>query len=342
MTNESAPSREVPFETIETHTAGEPTRIVVDGLDEFVPDHGSVREKMRHFEDHHDWVRRLLMQEPRGHADMYGAFPVEPQAPEADLGVFFAHVSSTGDMCGHATIGLVTALIETGRLEPADEITLETPAGLVRAYPVVEDGTVTEVSMRNVEAFVYDDVEVRLDDVGAVDVDVVSSGEYFAMVSVDDIGVDIEPENIPELRSLSEQLHDRINDRLDFEHPFREARPELQAVEFYRSATGGGPEGRDVDRNTVIFGDRVQVDRSPCGTGTCAKAALKYTQGDIGLDEEFVHESVIDTRFRSRVVDAEQRDGYTVVTPEVTGDAHIIGEHTFVKRPDDPVNGFTV
>lgn len=320
------------IETIDTHTAGEPTRIVVDGVPD-LSEAGSVRAQTAAFAERHDHVRRLLMQEPRGHADMFGAVVVEPEADEADLGVFFMDPNRYGDMCGHAVIGLVTAFVETGRLEPAETVTLETPAGLVEAYPTVEDGTVTDVSVRNVEAFVYDTVVLPLD-AGDVDVDVLYSGIDFAMVDVEPLGLAVEADELDRLRELATEILAGVNERADLDHPYRGDDHEVDAVQFYRRD--------DVERAVILFGDPLQVDRSPCGTGTCAKAALRYLDGDLDVDESFVQESVVGTRFTGRVVSVDDRDGRTVVTPEVTGSAYVTGEHTFVRRPDDPVDGFVI
>jgi proline racemase len=319
------------IETIDTHTAGEPTRIVVDGVEALPGD--SVREKTAVFERRHDHIRRLLMQEPRGHADMFGAVVVEPTVEAADLGVFFMDPDRYGDMCGHAVIGVVTAFIETGRLDPAETVTLETPAGLVDAYPTVEDGTVTEVAVRNVDAFVYDTVTVPHGELGSVDVDVLYSGIDFAMVDLEPLGLPVDADEIDRFRTLGEEILAGVNDRIDADRLADEA---VDAVQFYRRDDDG------VERAAILFGDDLQVDRSPCGTGTCAKATLRYVEGDLDVDESFVQESPIGTRFLGRVVSVAERDGRTVVTAEVSGSASITGEHTFVKRPNDPVDGFVL
>jgi proline racemase len=325
---------EFAFDTIETHTAGEPTRIVVDGLDEYLLTAGSAHEQMVHLARNHDWIREALMEEPRGHADMFGAFLVPPASTEADVGVVFTDANRYGEMCGHATIGLVTALIGTGRLPPKDEIVVETPAGLVTARPTVEDGTVTDVAVRNVDAFVYDTVTLDPRGHGPVQVDVVCSGINFLFVDVADVGLTVDPDRIDDLRSVARALLDEAERRVDVDPPFEHVPPDVDAVHFYQED--------EPDRNVVMFGDDLQVDRSPCGTGTCGKVTLLYTDGSLDRGEAYPYESVIGTRFTGRVVDAEEREGYTVVTPEVRGSAHVVGQHTFVKRPDDPVDGFTL
>ncbi|SFB85144.1 proline racemase [Halobiforma haloterrestris] len=332
---------DIAVETIDTHTAGEPTRILTDGIDRARIRGGDVGEQRDRFATHYDWLRELLMCEPRGHADMFGAVPTLPNAPEADLGLFFMDGQGYLDMCGHGTMGAVTALIETGRLEPADRIVVETPAGLVATSPTVTDGRVEDVTVRNVRSYVADQCEHTMttgeaDEPRSLSVDVVSAGNAFALVDVADLDLDLEvsPENADTFVDLGLEIRRRLNENGGIVDPLAGTRRRVSIVEFYES-------GPSADRNVVVFGDG-QVDRSPCGTGTCAKMTLLHARGDLEVGERYRYESLIGSEFTGRLLEVEHRDGVAVTTPEVTGSAYITGRHTFLADARDELDGFTL
>ena len=328
---------DIHIETVDTHTEGEPTRIITGGIDESSFSGGRVADQRDRFADSLDWVRELLMKEPRGHDDMFGAVLTDPAHDAADVGAFFMDSGGYLDMCGHGTIGLVTALIERGELDATPTVTLETPAGLVETRPTVEDGYVSAVTLRNVESFVYDRLTVSVEGPSGrvtVPVDLVYAGNFFALVDSTAVGLAVDTTNTETFVRLGLAIRERVNEELDIQHPFTGDESAVSITEFYQS-------NPDVDSNIVVFGDG-QVDRSPCGTGTCAKMTLLHERGDLGLDDPYEYESVIGTRFEGCLVDAEERDGYTVTTPEVSGSAEITGEHTFIRRPHDSLDGFSV
>ncbi|MEA5388187.1 proline racemase family protein [Haloarculaceae archaeon H-GB2-1] len=265
---------EVSFETIDTHTAGEPTRIVLEGIDESMTGSGSVREMRDEFAAESDWVRRLLMQEPRGHANMFGAVIVDAEA-DADVGAFFMDSGGYQDMCGHGVIGITTALVEEGMVDASDEVTIETPSGVVTAHPTVEDGRVESVTMRNVPSFVFTEVELDVD-VGAgrtrtVDVDVVYSGNFTALVDASQFDAPIGEEDADVYREYGRQIWETLDAEYEFVHPFHGESYPASVIEFYETGA--------VDQNVVVFGAGAQIDRSPCGSGTCAKATYLYDRG---------------------------------------------------------------
>lgn len=321
------------LDTIDTHTAGEPTRILVGGL-EWAARGEPVGEQMARFERTQDDVRKLLMQEPRGHENMFGAVPVEPAAPEADLGLFFLVHDGYGHMCGHAVMGVVTAFVESGRLDPNGSVTIETPAGLVEATPTVDDGRVETVTVESTPSFVHEDLVVDVAGVGSVRVDVVYSGIFFAMVDVTDLELSIEREHVSMLSDHGLAIRAAANDALDVHNPLTGTESRVLDTAFY--------EGRDgVDRMLTILADG-SVDRSPCGTGTCARMTLLYDRDELALDESRRTESVIGTRFEGRLTEAESRDGTTVTTPAVTGSAYIVSKNTYLLDPTDPLTGFSL
>lgn len=321
------------FGTIDTHTAGEPTRILTSGVN-WNARGRSVREQQVAFEAEHDWIRRLLMQEPRGHADMFGAVPVEPAAVDADLGVIWLDHEGFPDQCGHGLIGIVTAFIETGQLSPDGPVRVETPPGVVVAQPTVVDGSVERVAVENVPSFVYDTVTVDVADLGPVEVDVVYSGIYVAIVDAAALGIPVDVARLDALREHGLAIRAAVNDTLDIEHPLTGERGAVRVTEFSERVDDGY-------RNTVVLADG-SIDRSPCGTGTCAKATLLHAEGHLDVGETFTNESIIGTQFEGRILEIERRDGRTVTVPEVSGAAHVTGEHTFYLDPSDPTRGFSL
>ncbi|PSP47435.1 proline racemase [Halobacteriales archaeon QH_3_68_24] len=320
------------LDTIDTHTAGEPTRILTGGVD-WQSRGQTVKEQMERFEATHDDVRRMLMNEPRGHADMFGAVPVEPSAPDADLGVFYITPYGYGDMCGHANIGLVTAFIETGRLSADDTIRLETPVDVIDVSPEVIDGRVERVGMENVESFVFDQVTVDVADLGPVTVEIVYSGIFFVMIDASQLEPALARENVDRLSELALRIRDTVTDAVDIVNPLTGEPARVIDTQFY--------ERGDPERSLVVYPDG-SVDRSPCGTGTCAKATLFAEWGELDAGESFVNHSLLGTEFEGRVVERSERDGLEVTTPAVAGSAHIVAKTTHTLDPTDPLVGFRV
>lgn len=329
---------ELLIEAIDTHTAGEPTRIITGGLnvDQFSGE--SVRERRDAFREDADELRELLMKEPRGHDDMYGAVTVPPGDDRADIGVFFIDNGGYKDMCGHGTIGVVTGLMETGYLDQQDIITIETPAGIVAAeVDVADGGAVDRVTVQNVDSYVITSTALSVDiDGGVVDVpiDVVYAGNTFVMAPASAFGISIDTTNTDAFVEYGLELRDRVNSQLDLRDPIDGTPIEVDHTEFYET-------GEEADRNIVIFSEG-SIDRSPCGTGTCAKMTLLYTEDDLEIGTSYLHESVIGTRFEGELTDVREIEGTTVATPQVAGSAYIVSKSTFLLDPDDPVWGFNI
>ena len=327
----------VHVETLDTHTAGEPTRIVTNGVGVEALGAGSVADKRDRFATDHDELRRFLLWEPRGHDDMFGAIPVPPGDDRADLGLVFMDGGGYLDMCGHATIGAITALIEDGRLNPADSIVVETPAGLVTTRPSVVDGRVEGVAVESVDSYVCDAVTVSVPVGGerrSIPVDLVVSGNLFALVDVGALDRSVDRDTVDELVALAGAIRTAIDDAHRIVDPLTGEERSVATVELYESS-------EPADRNVVVFGEG-QVDRSPCGSGTCAKMTLLFERGELGLEEPYPAESVIGTRFTGRLLDVDERDGTSVTTPEVTGSAHLTGRHTFVRDERDELEPFSL
>jgi proline racemase len=323
--------------TIDSHTAGEGTRLVMSGLPP-IPGQ-TMADKLAHAEGHLSWVPGLLLLEPRGHKDLFGAVLTPPCSPTADVGALFMDNQGYEPMCGHAVIGIVTTLLETGTfemVEPETLITLDTPAGPVHAYAQIRDGRVLAVSFENVPSFVYrSDVTLEVPEVGDLVVDVVFGGLFFVFVDARRVEIELIPDNAARLADLGMRILAAANEQIPVRHPELPHIDKIIDLRFYVELVSDRADGR----NVVILGDHM-VDRSPCGTGTCAEVALRYARGQLGLGEPFVTESIIGTRFTGQVI-AETQVGsgsevFPAVIPKVTGSAYITGLHQFVLDGEDP------
>ncbi|MFZ0450209.1 MAG: proline racemase family protein [Desulfatiglandaceae bacterium] len=322
------------FSTIDTHTGGEPTRTIIGGLPH-IPGK-TIVEKMDHLKKNMDWVRTALMFEPRGHSVMSGVVLTEPTHPEADIGVIFIETGGYLPMCGHDTIGVSTALVETGMVEvqePFTDITLDTPAGLTRVKVHVEGGKARSVTFRNIPSFVLDeDVEVGVPGFGKIKMDVSYGGNVYAILPANAVELEILPENASEIIEKGRIVREAVNSQVRIQHPEKSFINECTHVEFYGKP---GKPGAHL-KNAVFFADG-GIDRSPCGTGTSAKVATLYAKGELQLNEEFVHESIIGSIFRARAVEETMVGSYQAIIPEVTGSAYIMGMSQWLMDPDDPL-----
>ncbi len=322
--------------TVDTHTAGEPTRVLIAGVP-FL--RGSMAEKRRQLEAEHDSIRTTLMHEPRGHADMFGAVLTAPAHPEADVGVVFMDTGGYLAMCGHGSIGAVAAALAIGlvpRQEPESNVLIDTPAGLVRARVEMRDGRLGQIAVENVPAFLYlSGVQVELPS-GLLEVDISFGGNFFALVPAHRLGLTVEPAQLADLVTRGMEIRAAIDQQLEVVHPTKPQIDTVDLVEIYEDR----PEKGIDCRNVVVFGDG-QVDRSPCGTGTSAKMALLYAKGCLGLNEPYVNQGIIGTRFTGRLLREESVGDVTGVVPEIAGSAYVTGFHQFVVDSRDPLkSGF--
>jgi trans-L-3-hydroxyproline dehydratase len=326
--------------TIDAHAAGEPLRLIVEGFPRV--EGATMLEKREWVLEHHDRLRRALMLEPRGHADMYGALLTEPERPDADAGVLFMHNEGYSTMCGHGVIAVVTIALERALLTRRDgqhEIVLDSPAGPVRARPVLterrdaRDGTcrVERVAFTNVPSFVLAaGVPVRLGN-REVRVDVAFGGAFYAIADVESAGLAIDPGRLPELRRAGMAIRDAVEARVNVVHPLDPGLHGLYGTIFTGPSTGGA----DL-RNVTVFAD-AEVDRSPCGTGTSAVMAVLAAMGLLTRGATFTHESIVSTTFRGRILQDTAVGDLPAIVPEIEGSAWITGEHTFLVDDEDPL-----
>jgi len=325
----------VTIRTVEFHTAGEPVRIVVDGLPP-IPG-ATILEKRRSAQAHLDHLRRTLMAEPRGHADMYGVWPVEPDLPGADLAVLFLHNEGFSTMCGHGIIGVATVLVECGLVEREGdevEIGIDTPAGFVRAHAEVSaDGRVDRVRFENVDSFVERlDATIDVAGLGTVRYDLAFGGAYYAYVDAAELGVALVPEEAGRLIDVGRRIKDAVQAQDPPSHPEDADLGFMYGTIFVGAALAQGNHSR----NVCVFADG-EVDRCPTGTGVSGRLAIHHSRGELHAGEPIRIESILGTCFDGRVLDEVEVAGRDGIMPEVAGRAWITGRHEFLIAPDDPL-----
>jgi proline racemase len=361
MRDWKAPAHWQRITTLDAHTAGEPLRIITGGFPDLPGD--TILEKRQYAREHYDQLRRALMWEPRGHADMYGCILTLPVTPDGDVGVLFMHNEGFSTMCGHGIIGLVKVGVETGYFPAQGDqtvIKIDTPAGRVTATAHLHTGSVERVSFLNVPSFLLArDLTVDVPGLGTVRYDIAFGGAFYAYVDVAPLGLDITPHNQSELIDVGMRIKRAVMTSYTIQHPDgdpdlnflygtilvkmlnptgAESSPPLYAME---RGLGGedvsSRQGGDIhSRNVCIFAEG-EVDRSPTGTGVSGRLAIHYAKGEIGPNETITVESLISTRFTGRVASTTTVNGFPAIIPEVSGTAHITGKHEFLIDPDDPL-----
>jgi len=320
------------FTAVDSHTEGMPTRVITGGVG-VIPG-ATMNEKRLYFMEHLDHIRLFLMNEPRGHAAMSGAILQAPTRPDADWGVVYIEVSGCLPMCGHGTIGVATVLVETGMvevLEPVTTIRLDTPAGLVIARVAVSDGHADSVTIENVPSY-----SVRLDDTvevpeyGTVPYSLAFGGNFYAMVDLDAVGLQFDRGSQQEILKAGLAIMDAINQTNPPRHPEIDGLDHCRHVEFIAP----GSTAQHSRHAMAIYPG--WFDRSPCGTGTSARMAELWARGALGLDQDFVNESFIGSRFTGRLVRETTVAGIPAVVPIITGRAWVTGIGQYLLDPADP------
>lgn len=323
---------------VDSHTEGEPARVVIGGVPP-IPGQ-TFQEKWQWARENLEELRTMLMFEPRGGSHYSGSIITEACTPGADFGVIFIEVSGFLPMCGHGTIATVTVLLETGMVqarEPVTELTLDTPAGLVKARAAVEDGLVKDVTIQNVPAFVIQkDLTVDVPKLGKVTLDIAFGGNFYAIVQAEPLGMDLAPECYRQVIDYGSLIRDAIFEQAAVQHPENPAINRCSHVRFIAQPR----DPRATTRNCVLYSAE-GIDRSPCGTGTSAEMAYRYARGMQRLHEEFVSESIIGSIFYGKLIEETRVGPYPAVVPTIRGSAFVTGIQQFVLDPRDPwPNGF--
>jgi len=324
---------------IDSHTGGEPTRLVVGGIPEISGD--NVREKTRFFADNLDYLRTTLTGEPRAHQAMHALVLCPATSDEADFGVIIMCALGYLDMCGHALIGAVTSVLEAGIIkadEPETVVTVETPAGIMRTRAHVVNGKVLSVTFRNQPAFVYkQDLEVWVEPFGKLNVDIAYGGLWYVIAKADQVSIALDPSNLERLSHASRSILKAVNSAILAEHPILGPAGDLPLLLFT-----GPPTNPEADGKNFTLYKELGFDRSPCGTGSSAKMAVLHAKGALDLNRDYVHESAATgSLFRGRLVEKVKVGSIEAVVPEITGSAHITGVNHIITDSGDPLrHGF--
>ena len=327
------------FSCIDAHTCGNPVRVVSGGGPQLQG--ASMSERRQHFLKEFDWIRTGLMFEPRGHDMMSGSILYTPTREDCDVGILFIETSGCLPMCGHGTIGTVTVAIENGLVKPKTPGTLrlETPAGLVIAEYNQVGEYVESVRLTNVPAFLHSEgLEIDCPDLGPIKVDVAYGGNFYAIVEPQANYRDMADFTAGDLVRMSPILRKRMNEKYTFQHPDNPTIKGLSHVLWT-----GKPKHPEADaRNAVFYGDKA-IDRSPCGTGTSARMAQLAGKGKLKVGDSFVHESIIGSLFKGKVVQEAKVGNHAAIIPSIEGWARVTGYNTiFIDDRDPYKHGFVV
>jgi len=321
------------IQTVDAHTGGEPLRILVTGMPA-VPG-ANILEKRAWLKNNRDDLRQFLMNEPRGHADMYGAYLLPPCTPGADFGVIFIHNEGYSDMCGHGIIALGKVLVELGYVErtsPLTRIGFDAPAGFIEAHVAWDGQRAGQVTFKNVPAFIYQrDLEVLTPSFGTLRGDIVFGGAFYYYINAEQAGLTVKPELVRSLIQLGAEAKAAVVAKVAIEHPLE---PGLN--QLYGTIIDSAPNCDGVDQSNVcVFADR-EVDRSPTGTGTSGRAAQLFLRGQLALGQRYVNGSIVGSKFEVSVTQAVKVGDFDGALTEVSGSAHIMGHHQWVLEELDP------
>ncbi len=337
---------------VEAHAEGEPGRVITGGIPDFPGN--SVFEKMQWMQAHADDIRLLMLREPRGQPALCCNLLVPPCDPRADAGFIIMEQTEYPPMSGSNTICVVTVLLETGILpmvEPVTELTLETPAGLITVRADCSDGKVTRVTFRNVPAFaVHLDAPLDVAGLGRISVDIAWGGMFYVLANADTLGIDLDGANGAEIVKTSEAIRAAAIDQLPVTHPDNPAITGPTITNLWGAPITPDTHGRGaITLSTGAF-DPVRphaltgiLDRSPCGTGTCAKMAVLHARGQLDIGQDYVNAGPMGTRFTGRIEEVTSVGPYPAIVPTLSGQGWIYGTSNYLLDPTDPFqDGFTI
>ena len=312
------------FTTVEMHTGGEPVRIITSGYPNIQGT--SILEKRRYVREHLDHLRRLLLFEPRGHADMYGVIPVEPDEPGADLAVLFMHNEGYSTMCGHAVIALGRYAVDQGIVEigePETKVSIQCPCGVVIAHVTTCDGKPSKVRFQSVPAFAFAlDKEIATSQYGPINIDIGYGGAFYAVVPAERFGLDVRASRTCDLVQAATIVSNAVKEQVPLYHP---GNSDL-AFLYGSILTDGRDEFSSIpSANICVFANQ-QVDRSPTGSGVTARIAIQHHRHLIGMNEVRAFESVTGALFTGSAIRKTTCGEFKGVIVEVAGEAHYSGE----------------
>jgi proline racemase len=324
------------IDAVSVHTEGEPSTVITGGIIG-VPGK-TMFEKMKYLETERDDLRKFFLHEPRGHVIQCLNLVLPPTDPAADAGFIIMESEFYVPMSGTNIISTVTAMLETGVIamkEPVTEVTMEAPGGLVRVTAQCRGGKCESVTFNNVPSFVFHlNAKVEVPGTGTITVDVAYGGMIYAAVDATALGFAVEPSEARDLVVLGERIKRAAAEQLPAVHP---ENPEIHTINQILFAAPLRVAGREKTARNAVIVSPGRIDRSPCGTGTCARLAIMQAKGQIDIGEPFVHESIIGTKFRGEIRAHASLVGRPAVRCAITGRAWITGFHQHVLDPSDPL-----
>ena len=329
------------FSCIDGHTCGNPVRLVIDGAPDL--EGKDMSEKRQFFINNFDWIRKGLMFEPRGHDMMSGAIIYPPHNPKNDCSILFIETSGCLPMCGHGTIGAVTIAIEENIVKPKKDglLKIETPAGTIEIVYCKKNGKVEWVELKNVESYLCsENLSIVSSDLGEINFDVSYGGNFYAIIDYQNNFSGIQDYSANDIIKYSNEIRKKINLKYKskFIHPIDSTIRDVSHILWI----GDKIDKESSSRNAVFYGDKA-IDRSPCGTGTSARMAQLYFKGNLKLNEEFIHESYIGSKFIGTIIKESKLGTYRSITPKIKGWARIHGYNKIIIDKDDPyAYGFQV
>ncbi|KHL04085.1 hypothetical protein LK10_07495 [Sinomonas humi] len=345
-------SAQLALDAIEVHAEGEPGRILTSAAG--LVQGGTMTERLRYCRENLDWLRRLMLHEPRGYPGLCAVILTAPVNPGSDFGIVVLEQGGFTPMSGSNTICAVTAAVETGIVPaegPETTVTIDTAVGTVQAVAHVSEGKVLSVTVVNVPAFVVElDFPLEVPELGTVPVDIVFGGQFFAQARVADVGLELDPDKGRELARAGALIKMAALEQVNVVHPLT---PEVSGVSLIMLHTGDREAGKQ-DRNTVVLSNGKllphdpstwtgALDRSPCGTGTSARMAALHARGQLGIGEDFLHQSIIGSRFVGRLTGTTTVGERPAVLPTITGRGWVTGRSQWLLDPSDPFpDGYTL
>ena len=337
----SVPEDWLQIKTIDMHTGGEPLRVIIDGFPEL--EGNSVLDYRRFCKENYDHLRTALLFEPRGHSDMYGCVLVPPNDSEGDFGILFLHNEGYSTMCGHAIIAISTLAVQLKWIdvqEGENVLKIDAPCGRITSFVATEKGKVQHVCFHCVPSFVVGlDKKVKTKSFGSISYDLAYGGAFYAYVELlkNDLGFDLSTSSYQKIVQAGMEIKKAvIAQNKEIKHPFEEDLSFLYGTIFIDKS-----ETKDIhSRNVCVFAEG-EVDRCPTGSGVSGRMAIHHQRKELKLGESLKIESITGSIFKGSVVSELEYGPYRAVIPQVEGTANVIGIHTFVIDPDDPMkNGF--
>lgn len=324
--------------TLECHTGGEPLRIITSGFPALKGE--TILAKRDYCRQNYDDLRRALMFEPRGHADMYGAIITDAERDDSHFGAIFIHNEGYSTMCGHAVIALTKTAVESGVVARTGDVTkvvIDVPCGQIHALAYSHNDVVKQVSFQCVPSFVYaKEQKIQVEGIGLVQFDIAYGGAFYAYVQASPLGLSLMPEQQEKLidygRKIKQAIIESTAPELSITHPTTPELSFLYGVIFIDDSPNQGVHSR----NVCIFADG-ELDRSPTGSGVSGRIALHHAKGQVALNEAITIESILASPFSVQAIEALSFAGFDAVIPEVTGDAYVCGKGQWLINSEDPL-----